>query len=174
MRSVLYAAFGFLAGTALVVGVALIPRHTTVVVSGSDDVAMSMSRPTMATGGTMMGSPAMARATRRLTIQHVLRGCHTWSNGAMKSPTMQMTIRSGGMLSILDQDLDAHQLMQLSGPTRLRIGAPMMMNHSMVVSFPRKGVYRLRTKTVEMPGGMEVESETIGPDNMLRLIVNVI
>lgn len=170
MRSVLYAAIGFLAGSALVVGVTLIPRHTAV--GGADNVAMPMSQAPM--GSTMMGSNAMAPGSRKLTIQHVVRGCHTWSNGATRSPTMRMTMRMGEKLSILDQDLDAHQLMQISGPTRLHLGAPMMMNHSLAVTFPKPGVYRLRTKTVEMPGGMEVESETIGPDNTLRLIVTVV
>lgn len=36
----------------------------------------------------------------------------------------------------------------------------------------KAGVYRLGTKTVEMPGGME-EVKTIGPDNKLRLVVTV-
>jgi hypothetical protein len=36
----------------------------------------------------------------------------------------------------------------------------------------KKGVYRLATKTVEVPsGGMDVK--TIGPDNHLRLAVTV-
>jgi len=174
MRGVLYAAIGFLAGGALITGVALVPRHTTVVLDAPADVATPMSQTAIPMGGTMMGSSAMAPAMSRLTIQHVLRGCHTWSNGTRQSPTMRLTVKSGGSLSVLDQDLDAHQMMQLSGPARLHLGGPMMMNHRMVVSFPTKGVYRLRTKTVEMPGGMEVESETVGPDNTLRLIVTVV
>ena len=91
----------------------------------------------------------------------------------MRSPMMRLTLAAGGRLSILDQDLDAHKLMQVSGPARLRLGGPMMMNHGTIVSFPKKGVYRLRTKTVEMPGGMTIEAETIGPDNTLRLVVTV-
>jgi len=167
MRNLLFAAIGALAGSALVVGIAVaIPGRATTFVSAPSGLAMPM-------GGTMMGSSAMAPASRRLRIQHVLRGCHVWTNGETRSPMMRLTLAQGGRLSILDQDLDAHQLMQVSGPARLHLAGPMMMNHGMVVSFPKKGVYRLQTKTVEMPGGMSVEAETIGPDNALRLVVTV-
>jgi len=168
MRNLLFVAIGFLAGGAIVVGVALaIPRQTPITTTAPAGSATPM-------GGMTMDSSVTVPASRRLTIQHVLRGCHTWSNGTMQSPTMRLTLRPGGTLSILDQDIDAHQMMMVSGPTRLHLGGPMMMNHQVVVSFPRKGVYRLQTKTVEMPGGMGVEAETVGPDNTLRLIVKVV
>jgi hypothetical protein len=91
---------------------------------------------------------------------------------------MRLTLKQGGKLAILDQDVDAHQLVQLSGPARLRVGGPMLMNHGTVVSFARKGLYRLRTRTVEMPGGTGMNGtgmkvKTIGPDNTLRLVVTV-
>ena len=62
-------------------------------------------------------------------------------------------------------------MMQFAGPARMRMGGPMMMNGGMTLSFSKKGVYRLGTKTVEMPGAMDVK--TIGPDNNLRLVVTV-
>lgn len=167
MRNLLFAAIGALVGSAIVVGIAVaVPGRATTSMNPPGGSATQM-------GGTMMGSSGMAPASRRLTIQHVLRGCHVWSNGKTRSPMMRLTLASGGRLSILDQDLDAHQLMQVSGPARLRLGGPMMMSHGTVVSFPKKGIYRLRTKTVEMPGGMSVEAETIGPDHTLRLVVTV-
>jgi hypothetical protein len=49
----------------------------------------------------------------------------------------------------------------------------MMMNQSVTLAFPKTGVYRLGTKTVEMPGGMSMDVKTIGPDNNLRLVVAV-
>ena len=42
---------------------------------------------------------------------------------------------------------------------------------AVMLSFAKKGVYRLGTKTVEMEGGMEVK--TVGPDNKLRLLITV-
>ena len=167
MRNLFFAAIGALAGSAVVVGIALAaPDRATISMNPPGGSAMPM-------GGAMMGSSVTAPASRRLTILHVLRGCHTWSNGKTRSPMMRLTLATGGRLAILDQDLDAHQLMQISGPARLHLSGPMMMNHSTVVSFPKKGIYRLRTRTVEMPGGMTVEAKTIGPDNTLRLVVTV-
>jgi hypothetical protein len=116
-------------------------------------------------------APAAAPAHRTLTIQHVYRGCHTFSNGKTRSPLMRLTLAPGGRLTIINADVDAHQLVERSGPAKLRLGGPMMMSHSRTVVFTRNGVYRLRTRTVDMPGMMEVE--TRGPDNILRVVVTV-
>ncbi len=118
----------------------------------------------------MMGSASPAAS--KLTIRHVLRGCHVWSNGKTTASTMRLALKQGGRLSILDQDVDAHRLIQLSGSTKLQLGGPMVTSHGMSVSFAKKGVYRFTTKTVEMPG-MAMEAETVGPDNTLRLVVSV-
>ncbi len=168
MRNLLIATTGFLVGAALMTAVAVaLPRTTTATVKQSSPLAaMPMGG---ATG--MMGSTASAPASRKLTIQHVRKGCHVWSNGKTTSPTMRLSLGRGGRLSILNQDVDAHQLLQLSGPTKLHLGGPMMMNHGTTIAFAKRGVYRLKTKTVEMPGMAEVE--TIGPDNTLRLVVTV-
>jgi hypothetical protein len=164
MRNLLFALTGFLAGAALIVAVAIAaPRQTTVTASG-----MPMA-PTMGTG--MMGTAASPAAVK-LTIQHVQKGCHVWSNGQTTAAKMRLHLKRGQRLSIIDMDVDAHQMMELAGPVRLRMGGPMTMtNRKMTISFPRKGVYRLGTKPVEMPGAMEVE--TVGPDNNLRLVVTV-
>lgn len=84
---------------------------------------------------------------------------------------MELTLRSGGKLSILDQDVDAHQLVQLSGPTKLDLGGPMLMNRGSTLTFARNGVYKFRTKTVET-SGMGMEVDTKGADT-LRLVVTV-
>jgi len=114
-----------------------------------------------------------APAARKLTIQHVQRGCHVWSNGTTTAAMMRLQLKHGQRLSILNMDVDAHQMLQFAGPAHLRAGSPMMMNHSVTLSFPKAGVYRLGTKTVEMPGRMSMDVKTIGPDNNLRLVVTV-
>jgi plastocyanin len=121
-------------------------------------------------GGSMMGA-ASGPATAKLTIQHVQKGCHVWSNGKTTAAMMRLHLKVGQKLSILDMDVDAHQMVQFSGPARMGMGGPMMMNRSVTLMFSKKGVYRLGTKTVPMPGAMEVK--TIGPDNNLRLVVTV-
>jgi hypothetical protein len=55
----------------------------------------------------------------------------------------------------------------------MHTGGPMMMNHSVTLSFTKKGVYRLGTKTVEMPGGTSTGIKMIGSDHKLRLLVTV-
>lgn len=169
MRNLIIAATGFVVG-AVVLAVVLVtlPRTTTVTVKqSSPQVAMPMMG-----GSGMMGSASAAPAGNKLTIRHVLKGCHVWSNGKTLSPMMELTLRSGGKLSILDQDVDAHQLVQLSGPTKLHLGGPMLMNRGSTLTFARSGVYKFRTKTVET-AGMGMEVDTKGPDNTLRLVVTV-
>jgi hypothetical protein len=165
MRYFLATLAGLLVGAGVIVAVAVaVPRAVQQKPSTS---GMPMGA-TM--GSTLMGAVA-SPATRKLTIQHVQRGCHVWSNGKMTAAMMRLHLKPGQRLSILDMDVDAHQMLQFAGPTHLRMGGPMMMNRGMTLSFPRAGVYRLGTKTVEMPGGMDVK--TIGPDNKLRLVVTV-
>ena len=163
MRNPLITLTGFLVAAGLIAAVAVAaPRQTTVTASG-----MPMAG-TMGNG--MMGTVA-APTTAKLTIQHVQKGCHLWSNGKTSAAMMRLHLKVGQKLSILDMDVDPHQMMQFAGPAHLRMGGPMMMNHRVTISFPKRGVYRLGTKTVEMPGGMEVK--TTGPDNNLRLVVTV-
>lgn len=61
---------------------------------------------------------------------------------------------------------------QFAGPMRLHMGGPMMMGRGTTITFSKKGVYRLGTQTVEMPGAM-MDVKTIGSDNKLRLVVTV-
>jgi len=104
---------------------------------------------------------------------HVLRGCHVWSDGRTTGATMRLHLTPGQRLSIVDQDVDAHQLLQFAGPVHMRMGGPMMMNRGVTLTFAKKGVYRLGTKTVEMPGMGGMDVKTVGPDNKLRLVVTV-
>src|SRR5512133_2466962 len=174
MRNLLIALTGFLVGTGLVVGlVVALPQTTTATAKQAS--APTAARPQMSGGMSGMSSGTLAAAslaTRKLTIQHVQKGCHVWSDGRTTGAMMRLHLKLGQKLSILDQDVDAHQMMELAGPVHLRMGKAMMTSHGMTLAFMKKGVYRLGTKTVEMPGmGMDVK--TIGPDNNLRLLVTV-
>ena len=167
MRNFLAALIGAFVASAVVVAVAVaVPRlaqHNTSV-SG-----MPMGG---AMGSTMMGSVATP-AARKLTIVHVQRGCHVWSNGTTTATMMRLHLTRGQHLQIMDMDVDAHQMMEFGGPAHMRMGGPMMMNRGMTLSFPRAGVYHLGMKTVEMPGMASMDVKTIGPDNKLRLVVTV-
>ena len=106
-----------------------------------------------------------------LTIQHVQRGCHVWSNGKTTGAMMRLHLRKGQTLSIMDMDVDAHRMMQFAGPMHMRMGGPMMATQQMKMTFTKRGIYRFGTRTVEMAGMADVK--TIGPDNKLRLVVTV-
>ena len=154
MRNLLIMITGFLAGGALVAGLAFLPQ--TKAATAEPAAPASATIPQMSGGMSMSGSTMMASnslATQKLTIQHVQRGCHVWSNGRTMGAMMRLHLRPGQKLSITDEDVDPHQMLELAGPMHLRMGGPMMMNHKQTLSFVKKGVYRLGTKTVEMPGG---------------------
>jgi hypothetical protein len=126
----------------------------------------------MTQGSGMMGSTTVGGTNVELRIAHVLRGCHVWNDGRRRAATMRLSMPRGGRLTVLDQDLDPHQLVELKGP-RLRMPAPMAMMGTGRLRFMRPGVYRLATKTVELPGQSMPEATTVGPDNQLRLVVTV-
>lgn len=114
---------------------------------------------------------APSKAT--LTIQHVQEGCHIWSDGQRQAAAMRLRMAEGGVLSLVNNDIDAHRLVQLAGPT-VALGSTMMMGGRMAVVFPQAGLYRLRTETVEVEGVEEMmEVETEGPDNVLQLEIEV-
>ena len=176
MRMILAALTGFLAGSAMIAAVALIPLTT----GAARPVAAHTGH---AEAAAMSSGMAMSSASRptvastrpvSLTIQHVQRGCHVWSNGKTTGPAMRLHLEQGQTLSITDMDVDAHQMMQFAGPAHMEMGGPMMSTHTMKMTFTKKGLYRFGTKTVEMAGmaGM-ADAKTIGPDNKLRLIVTV-
>jgi hypothetical protein len=171
MRNLLIALTGFLVGSGLVVGLLIaLPGAPSATATPASAPKSAMPQMQGMSGMSMTGSASLA--TRKLTIQHVQNGCHVWSNGHTTGAVMGLHLRLGQKLSILDADVDAHQLMELAGPMHLRMGGPMMMNRGMTFAFTKKGVYRFATKTVEMEGG-GMEVKTVGPDNNLQLLVTV-
>lgn len=123
-----------------------------------------------------------------LTIRHQTRGCHSWSlNGSPFRASQTVGLRRGGSLTVTDNDVMAHLLVETSGPMNAAIArvpgamhdmatnleGPGLMAHmgaTVKVSFTRAGVYHFTTKTGDdyMPG-----IKTIGEDNILRLTVKV-
>lgn len=118
--------------------------------------------------------PLVVKGNARLAIVHVLRGCHSWSKGT-GSPRagVKVALRRGQRVTIVNQDLDVHRVVRLAGP-KIALGGPLGMNHRITLRFTRPGLYKLRTRKVEMPDmhGM-AEVETIGPDRILVMLVVV-
>jgi len=120
-----------------------------------------------------MKSPIVVRGSAglaRLTIVHVQRGCHIWSNGKQTAAGVKVLLRRGERLSVLNQDIDTHQLVRVAGP-KVALGPALAMNGKTTVRFAKAGVYRLKTEKAAMPGMPEVE--TMGTDHLLAAIVVV-
>jgi len=125
----------------------------------------------VALGGVAVGTAAATATT--IVIRHQVRGCHTWSvNGGTWAASQSVRITRNGAITIVDNDVMPHKLIQKGGPAVRYVGKPAMnhMGASVKVVFPKAGVYRFTTKPGEdYMAGMK----TIGEDNALRLTVTV-
>ena len=118
------------------------------------------------------GSAVAAPNNATLTIKHQTRGCHNWSfNGKTWHATQKITLVRGGVLTVVDNDVMSHKLIQVSGPKALLTGTAMKhIGASAHIGFPLKGTYVFKTRAGEdyMKG-----IKTVGEDNILKLVVTV-
>jgi hypothetical protein len=151
--------------------------------------------PVLAVAAVSMGGLAAVTASAApsatsqasLVIRHQLHGCHAWSlNGDAYGARQAVSLRRGGAITIHNNDVMPHKLIETSGPavTIVRVSSPMGMGlkgkfpPSMMarmgsiakVTFTKPGVYTFTTKAGEdyMSG-----VKTVGEDNVLRLTVTV-
>lgn len=118
------------------------------------------------------GSALASAGNPTLTIRHQLRGCHSWSfDGKTWRPSQSTSLARGSVLTVVDNDVMPHALVQLRGPKALLTGAAMKhMGASAHVVFGAKGTYVFTTK----PGEDYMKGvTTMGEDNVLRLVVTV-
>jgi hypothetical protein len=122
----------------------------------------------------MMGSRngATATAADQLTIIHVQKGCHVWSDAGKQMVAMHLRMHTGQMLKVMNQDVDMHRMVLLSGPMMMRLGGPMAQGKTDTLTFNKPGTYVFGTKVSMMKGMPDVQ--TIGPDNNLKLTVTVV
>jgi hypothetical protein len=139
-------------------------------------------------GAFAAGAPAQDHSVRAvLVIHHQVQGCHEWSlNEGPDRVKQSVAIRAGQSISVTNDDVMPHQLVETSGPavvyTRISLGAPMgrkgpfppamlaRIGAESAITFTKAGVYHFRTKAGDdyMPN-----LTTVGPDNVLRLTVRV-
>jgi hypothetical protein len=126
-------------------------------------------------GGGSAGSTAKGAKAARVVITHVSRGCHDWSvNGGAASANQTVRLARGGSVTITDNDVMPHTLLQTKGPAAAVAVTPKMahMGAQANVSFPSSGVYHFVTKAGEdYPSASGVK--TVGADHTLRLTVVV-
>jgi plastocyanin len=140
---------------------------------GQDHHDMMPNRSNTGMGGMMSSNQTTPTTTAAadLTIIHVQKGCHVWSNGTSQMPIMRLTLKTGQMLQITNEDVDMHRMMEVAGPQMMMLGGPMKQGQAQTLTFNKPGVYKFTTKVAPMAGMAEVA--TTGPDNNLRLMVTV-
>ncbi|MDX6475183.1 MAG: hypothetical protein QOH95_694 [Gaiellaceae bacterium] len=127
---------------------------------------------TMLVALAVTGSALAASNNATLTIRHQMHGCHTWSfDGKSWNASQSIVLSRGAVLTVVDNDVMSHKLIQVSGPKATVVHSA--MNHpraSAHVGFPAKGTYVFKTRAGEdyMKG-----IKTTGEDNMLKLVVKV-
>jgi len=118
-------------------------------------------------------APATAASpTVRLTIVHVLHGCHAWgtSDSQPLGPARTVTIKRGGKLAIRGNCPMSFSVVQVAGP-KLAVQPLWQPGTSQVLAFAKRGVYRFQaTSTMSSD---EMGLQTLGPDNVLVLTVRV-
>lgn len=106
-----------------------------------------------------------------LVIRHQVHGCHTWSvNGGAFKASQIISLARGATLTITNNDMMPHKLIEANGPAALLQHAA--MNHIGAVStvtFRAGGTYVFTTK----PGEDYMPMKTVGADNILSLVVRV-
>jgi major membrane immunogen (membrane-anchored lipoprotein) len=127
---------------------------------------------TMLVALAVAGAAAAAPNNATLTIKHQTHGCHSWSfDGKSWHATQTITLVRGGVLTVVDNDVMPHKLIQVSGPKATVARTAMKhMGASAYVGFPAKGTYVFKTRAGDdyMKG-----IKTIGEDNVLKLVVKV-
>jgi len=131
-------------------------------------LAVALAAVAVATGGA-----AAASSTVRLTIVHVVQGCHVWGdvNGNAFGPSRTLKVKRGTAVSIRVNCPMSFDFVQLAGP-KLALGAS--LTHAGTVRtlvFAKRGVYKLQATNVESSAQMGMA--TLGPDNVLVLTVKV-
>jgi hypothetical protein len=120
----------------------------------------------------LAGSALATRNNATITIKHQTRGCHSWSlDGKTWRASQSLTLVRGGVLTVVDNDVMPHKLIQVSGPKALLSGTAMKhLGASAHVGFPVRGTFVFKTRAGEdyMTG-----VKTIGEDNILKLVVKV-
>jgi len=115
---------------------------------------------------------ALASPTVRLTIVHVLHGCHAWgtSDSQPLGPARTVTIQRGGKLAIRINCPMSFSVVQLAGP---KIATPALWQPGtgQVLAFAKRGVYRFQATSTMSSEAMGLQ--TLGPDNVLVLTVRV-
>jgi hypothetical protein len=116
---------------------------------------------------------AAASPTIRMTIVHVVQGCHVWGTNSAQplGPKRKISLARGSKLVIRDNCTMSFDFSQVAGP-KLKLGNPRTYpGTTRTIVFRKAGLYRLKATNVQTSAEMGLE--TLGPDNTLILTVRV-
>jgi hypothetical protein len=116
---------------------------------------------------------AAASPTVRMTIIHVVQGCHVWGTNDSRQlgAKRKISLVRGAKLVIRDNCAMSFDFSQVAGP-KLKLGDPRTYpGTTRTIVFRKVGLYRLKAKNVESSADMGLQ--TLGPDNTLVLTVRV-
>ena len=124
-----------------------------------------------ATAPLLPGAAASPARNATVLIRHEAKGCHSMSvNYGAYRATQVVRIAPGGVLTVINNDVEVQQFVQLSGPkARVKDGVMDRPGASARMTFPRRGTYRFRNEEGK-PFVPDFEAEG---ENVLRLIVVV-
>jgi hypothetical protein len=117
----------------------------------------------------MLAPPAVASPTVRLSILHVVRGCHVWST--TNAPAAKITVKVRTRLEIRASCPMDFDIVQTAGP-RLPLGnRRLYAGTTRVIVFRKRGLYKLSARNVQ--SSEQKGFQTLGSDNALTLTVVV-
>jgi plastocyanin len=124
--------------------------------------------------GAALATAATSSTTHaKITIRHQTSHCHAWALGhGPYTAHLDAALAAGGTITITNNDVMSHRLIEKGGPSATISGSPAMshMGATTTVKFLHPGTYVFTTKTGEdyMKG-----VKTTGEDNVLTLRVVV-
>ena len=116
---------------------------------------------------------AAASPTVRMTIMHVVQGCHVWGTNDSQplGAKRKISLARGSKLVIRDNCMMTFDFSQVAGP-KLNLGHPLTYpGTTRTIVFRKAGLYRLKATSTETSQQMGLQ--TLGPDNTLVLTVRV-
>jgi hypothetical protein len=126
---------------------------------------------TVAAIGVPTGAAAAVSPTVRMTIVHVVQGCHNWGDvsGSPQGPARTLAVKHGTRVQIRVNCPMSFNFVQLAGP-KVALGDPLSQPGTVrTIVFAKKGVYKFQATNVETSEQQGLQ--TLGPDNVLRLTV---
>ena len=120
-------------------------------------------------GALAVSQAGAARPPTVLEIKHYFRGCHVFAKN--EKPTINVRLRKGDRIRILDHDVMDFDLIQTTGP-RVSLGDPRLRrSETRLLVFRKPGLYRFEARTPRPPRSSGCRRS--GPDNTLRITVRI-